>query len=47
MYHGYYTSCETARKVKNWYINDTKGELVLMGSVYKNSKGVYEIEWTW
>ena len=24
---------------KNWYINDTKGELVLMGSVYKNSKG--------
>lgn len=45
-YWGVYTS-ETARKVKNWYINDTKGELVLMGSVYKNCKGVYEIEWIW
>ena len=45
-YCGIYTS-ETARKVKNWYINDTKGELVLMGSVYKNSKGMYEIEWIW
>ena len=43
-YCGVYTS-EMARKVKNWYINDTKGELVLMGSVYKNSKGLYEIEW--
>ena len=45
-YCGIYTS-ETARKVKNWYIYDTKGELVLMGSVYKNSKGTYEIEWIW
>ena len=45
-YCGVYTS-EMARKVKNWYINDTKGEPVLMGSVYKNSKGVYEIEWIW
>ena len=45
-YCGIYTS-ETAKKVKNWYINDTKGELVLMGSVYKNSKGMYEIEWIW
>ena len=43
-YCGVYTS-EMARKVKNWYINDTKGELILMGSVYKNSKGMYEIEW--
>ena len=46
MYHGYPAICETARKIKNWYIKDTKGELVLMGSVYKNYKGVYEIEWT-
>ena len=45
-YCGVYTS-EMARKVKNWYIHDTKGNLVLMGSVYKNSKGGYEIEWTW
>ena len=36
-----------ARKVKNWYIKDTNGELVLMGSLYKSCKGVYEIEWTW
>ena len=45
-YRSIYTS-ETARKVKNWYITDTKGELVLMGSVYKNSNGMYEIEWIW
>ena len=45
-YWGTYTS-EMARKVKNWYIHDTKGNLVLVGSVYKNSKGVYEIEWIW
>ena len=47
MYHGYYASCEKARKVKNWYIYDTKGNLALIGSVYKNSRGVYEIEWIW
>lgn len=45
-YWGVYTS-EMARKVKNWYIHDTKGNLVLIGSVYKNSKGVYEIVWMW
>ena len=39
-------STEMARKVKNWYIYDTKGNLVLIGSVYKKSMGVYEIEWT-
>ena len=45
-YWAEYTS-EMARKVKNWYIHDTKGNLVLIGSVYKNTRGVYEIEWTW
>lgn len=43
-YCGAYTS-EMAKKVKNWYIKDTKGNLVNMGSVYKNCKGCYEIEW--
>ena len=42
---GVYIS-EMARKVKNWYIYDTKGNIVLIGFVYKNSRGVYEIEWT-
>ena len=45
-YCGIYTS-EMARKIKNWYIHDTKGNLTLIGSVYKNSRGVYEIEWMW
>ena len=45
-YCGAYTS-EMARKVKNWYIHDTKGNLALIGSVYKNSRGVYGIEWIW
>ena len=45
-YCGVYIS-EMARKVKNWYIYDTKGNLALAGFVYKNSKGVYEIEWIW
>ena len=45
-YCGVYTS-EIARKVKNWYIHETKGNLALIGYVYKNSKGVYEIEWMW
>ena len=45
-YCGIYTS-ETARKVKNWYIYDTKGNLALIGYVYKNSRGLYEIDWIW
>ena len=43
---GVYIS-EMARKIKKWYIHDTKGNLALLGYVYKNSRGVYEIEWTW
>ena len=38
-----YTS-EMARKVKNWYIYDTKGNLVMISYVNKNSRVVYEIE---
>lgn len=44
-YCGVYTR-ETARTIKNWYIKDTKGELVQMGSVY-NEKGVSYVEWMW
>lgn len=37
---------EKARTVKNWYIKDTKGELVQMGTVY-TEKGVSYVEWMW
>lgn len=45
--YGHNYESEIARKVKNWYIKDTKGNLVLMGSVYKNCKGTHSIEWIW
>lgn len=45
--YGHNHESEIARKVKNWYIKDTKGNLVLMGSVYKNCKGTHSIEWIW
>ena len=35
MYHGYYTSCEMARKVKLYIIKDTRGELVGFVNVEK------------
>ena len=35
MYHGYYASCEMARKVKIYIIKDTHGELVRFINVEK------------
>ena len=45
-YKGIYTS-ETANKVKEWYIFDSKCDLVLFGKVYETVKGNKDIEWYW
>ena len=37
MYHGYYASCETARKVKMYIIKDTRGELIGFINVEKRN----------
>lgn len=43
-YKGIYTS-ETANKVKEWYIFDSRCDLVLLGKVYKTVKGIKYIVW--